>query len=262
MEMNQTHLVKVVIPIYRAQLRPFEQAALRNNLEKLRGLPVVFVKPSNVDLSPVSTLYPDVEVLSVSDNWLGTRRGIQGYNEMMLSEAFYALFADYEYIFICHIDAWLFSNEVEEWCRRGYDLVAAPWPTRPRYTRFPLKQYLKLKLLLKPHHRILHCQMFGRIGNGGLCLRRVQVFREACVKFHNDIAYYNNHQDDLHNEDLFWALVPNLHVPTVEEALQFSFDLKPALCYTLNDQTLPMACHGFNKPNRVAFWRQFIPCIE
>ena len=128
--------------------------------------------------------------VEVSPQWLGTARGIAGYNEMMMSADFYSLFNDYEYIIICHVDAWVFRDELDDWCRRGYDHVAAPWPTRKRYTRFPLKQYLWLKLRLKPAHKILHCQMFGRIGNGGFSLRRVSVFRDACLKYADEIARF------------------------------------------------------------------------
>lgn len=255
------NLVKVIVPIYTPTLRGFEQAALDNNMKLLKGFPVAFLKPESVDVSAIHAQYPDTEVMSVSDDWLGTKRGIQGYNAMMMSEKFYELFSEYQYIFICHVDAWLFRNELAAWCRKSYDLVAAPWPTRPRYTRFPLKQYLKLKMLLKPKNRILHCQMFGKIGNGGLCIRKVQTFREACIQYADEINYFNSQTDDLHNEDLFWALVPKLHVPSVEEALTFSFDLKPELSYQLNRHQLPMACHGFNKAPRIAFWRQFIPGI-
>lgn len=255
----EKNLVKVIIPIYR-NLHSDEQAALDHNLNLLNGLPAAFIKPVDYDITALSCQYPDVEVINVSNQWLG-HRGIQGYNEMMMSEQFYAMFADCEYIFICHVDAWLFRNEVTEWCQRGYDLVAAPWPTRPRYEHFPLKQYLQLKMWLKPARKILHCQMFGRIGNGGLCLRKVKTFQEACRQYAVEINYYMSHHDDLHNEDLFWALVPRLDVPTVADALQFSFDLKPQLCYQLNEHRLPMACHGFNKPNRADFWSHFIPCL-
>ncbi len=252
-------LVKVVIPIYRSALKNYERAALDNNLRLLKDFPITFLKPEGVDMRALKEAYPQVSMTNVSDEWLGTKRGIQGYNEMMMSEKFYDLFSDYEYIFICHIDAWLFRNELEMWCQKGYDHVAAPWPMRPRYGRFPLKQYLRLKLWLKPKRKIIHCQMFGRIGNGGLSLRRVKVFRQACIDFTETIAYYNSQSGALYNEDLFWALEPKLHLPSVEEALKFSFDLKPELSYALNHHELPMACHGFNKPVRIKFWRQFIP---
>lgn len=251
-------LLKVIIPIYKPQLKDYERAALENNLRLLEGFPVTFLKPEHTDMTELHEQYPAVGMQSVSDEWLGTKKGIQGYNEMMMSEKFYELFSDYEYILICHVDAWLFRNELVEWCRKGYDHVAAPWPMRPRYRRFPLKQYLKLKLWLKPKRKIIHCQMFGKIGNGGLSLRRVETFRKACVDYADTIAYYNSQSGALYNEDLFWALEPSLKLPSVEEALKFSFDLKPELSYELNHQQLPMACHGFNKPVRIKFWRQFI----
>lgn len=254
--------VKVIIPIYRTGLNKYEQAALDNNLRLLRGLPITFLIPDDLDFSAISTRYPDIEVMRVSSDWMGTRRGIQGYNEMMMSERFYAMFSDYEYIFICHVDAWLFRNDVEEWCRKDYDLVAAPWPTRPRYTRFPLKQYMSLRLLQKPKRKILHFQMFGRIGNGGLSLRKVQTFRDCCIRHSDEISYYNSQDDDMHNEDIFWSFVPSLNIPTVKEALAFSFDLKAKLCYKQNQRHLPMGCHGFYKSSRKAFWSDFIPICK
>lgn len=254
--------VIIVIPVYQAALKPEEAAALANNLDKLGSYPAVFLKPEGLDISALRRQFPQVDEMSVSGEWLGTRRGIAGYNEMMMSADFYGLFSRYEYMLICHVDAWVFRDELNHFCQLGYDHVAAPWPMRPRYGRFPLKQYLQLKLWLKPARRVLHCQMFGRIGNGGFSLRRVSAFREACLRYADEIRFFNAQQHVLYNEDLFWALVPKeLRVPPVAEALTFSFDLKPQLCFNLNGERLPMACHGFNKPMRTAFWRLFIPVV-
>ena len=251
--------VIVVIPVYRSTLKSSEATALAHNLEVLKRYPTVFLKPEGLDLSQLCQQYPQVGEISVSNDWLGTKRGIDGYNDMTMSSDFYQLFSDYEYLFICHVDAWMFSDKLSDWCDRGYDHVAAPWPTRPRYLHFPLKQYIRLRLWRKPAKKVIHCQMFGRIGNGGLSLRRVSVFHDCCLKYAKEIAYFQAQKHPLYNEDLFWALIPKeLKLPTVEEALTFSFDLKPQLCYQLNGQHLPMACHGFNKPERVAFWKQFI----
>ncbi len=105
--------------------------------------------------------------------------------------------------------------------------------------------------------------MFGRIGNGGLCLRRVAAFRQACSTYADEIAAFNARQDDLHNEDIFWALVPReFRYPTVETALQFAYDLKPQVCHELNGRRLPMGCHGFMHKSRLPFWKPFIPCIQ
>ena len=125
-----------------------ESVALQHNLAILSSYPVCFVYPEGLDVSLFSRLCPSAEFCEVSPDWLGLRRGISGYNEMMMSKDFYDLFSDCEYILICHLDAWIFRDELAEWCRRGYDIVAAPWPVRPRYRHFPLRQYIWLKSTL------------------------------------------------------------------------------------------------------------------
>lgn len=258
------YTVKIVIPLYKEKLKDWEEAALANNLHILSGYPVVFVRPEGLNISTWTNRYPQAETLTVSTDWLGTRRGIAGYNEMMMSKRFYELFTDTEFILICHTDAWIFADHLTEWCDKGYDLVAAPWPVRPRYKRFPFKQFLQLKkYLFTPSHGISRQQMYGKIGNGGLCLRKVTTFINACKQYSLEIADFNSHPDSMHNEDIFWALVPQkFNYPTVEEALKFAYDLKPKVCHRLNHEQLPMGCHGFNHKSRLPFWKQFIPCIQ
>jgi hypothetical protein len=252
-------LVKIIIPIYTLPLKEEENAALAHTLEVLHRYPFAFLKPESLDISTLTARFPKAEVVSVSDNWLGLKRGIAGYNEMTMSQDFYDRFADCEYILICHTDAWIFRDELEHWCQQGYDILGAPWPTRPRYRHFPLKQYLRLRRALTPKDKILHQDMFDHIGNGGLCLRRVSAFSNACVKYKEEIERFNSKTDVLYNEDLFWALIPKeFHYPSVTDALKFSFDLKPKLSYELNHNELPMGCHGFNKPERRAFWEKYI----
>ncbi len=118
-------LVKIVIPFYRDSLEDWEEAALCNNMRVLSSRPVCFLKPEGLDLRAVERAYPKAEVLEVSPDWLGRKRGIAGYNEMMMSPAFYGMFTGCEYILVCHTDAWLFRDELDEWCSRGYDVK--PW---------------------------------------------------------------------------------------------------------------------------------------
>lgn len=146
-------LVKVVIPFYKANLKDWESAALKQTMNVLGSHPIVFLKPEGLAIDTYTDLYPQAETMSVSADWLGTHRGIAGYNEMMMSKAFYDLFSDTEYILICHTDAWIFHDALNEWCQQGYDLIAAPWPMRPRYNHFPFKQFLQLKkMLCTPSH--------------------------------------------------------------------------------------------------------------
>lgn len=130
-------LVKIIIPFYKETLNSWENAALANNMEKLAAYPIVFLAPEELNIAHYTQTYPQAETVRVSTDWLGTKRGIAGYNEMMMSEAFYQLFDDTDYILICHTDAWIFSDQLQQWCQADYDLIAAPWPTRPPIQTFP-----------------------------------------------------------------------------------------------------------------------------
>lgn len=256
-----THPIKIVVPIYREHLSHTEDEALAHNMAVLQAHPVCFLCPEGLDMTDFTGRYPQAEVLRVSDEWLGTKKGIQGYNEMMMSAAFYDLFADCEYILICHTDARVFRDEVLAWTAKGYDQVAAPWPIRPRYTRFPLNLYVKKKRLSATKKGIINrFVLYGKVGNGGFCLRKVSAFRDACRQYSDVIREYIARG---HNEDVFWALVPeHFHNPTMQQALAFAYDVKPALCHKLAGGRLPMGCHGFAHKSRKPFWSKFIPGIE
>lgn len=256
------HTVKIVIPIYKSSLNRLEAMSLDNTMRVFSARKVAFLKPRGLDITPITTAYPRAETVSVSDDWLGTKRGIAGYNEMMLSETFYDLFADTDYILICHTDAWVFRDSLSDWCDGTYDVVAAPWPT---YRHFPLRQYYWLKKLYLPvYQRITppekHLPRFirmGKVGNGGLSLRRVSALKWACRQYAKEAERFIRYH---HNEDLFWALVPKgLSLPDERTALRFAFDIKPKMCYRLNHRQLPMGCHGFTHKSRMKFWKDFIP---
>ena len=160
-------LVRVVVPVYR-ELTADEEASLRNNVRVLAAWPFVVLHPEDV-APPACCRELGLETRPVSGEWLGSRNGIAGYNRMMLSETFYACFADTEYILICHPDAWIFRDELESWCRRGYDCVAAPWLRRPFYDLPLVKQYMQWRDAAKRRKGEWSRQiLYGRIGNGGL----------------------------------------------------------------------------------------------
>lgn len=172
--MLMKQLVKIIIPFYKEELKEWENAALDNNMKRLAAYPVVFLKPEGLNIDSYIHTYPQAEVISVSTDWLGTKRGIAGYNEMMMSESFYQLFADTEYILICHTDAWIFSDQLQEWCQKGYDLVAAPWPTRPRYRHFPMKQFIQLKN---------GCSLLPTKSPACKCMTKSETADYACGKY-------------------------------------------------------------------------------
>lgn len=256
-------LVKVVIPLYKEELDDVEIAVIRNNLDVLRNRKICFLMPERMDISKIKPYLGSAEVKEVSSDWLGRKRGFVGYNEMLTSPDFYSMFSGYEYILICHTDAWIFRDELDEWCSKGYDVVAAPWLMRRRYMFGPLHwQMCYRKWKAEQRGAIHRVHLYGKIGNGGLTLRRVDIFRKLCVENASEIAAFLSKGCNPYNEDVYFALFPkNLRRPTQKEALKFSFDTKPRELFKRNHNKLPMGCHGFMHESRKLFWSRFIPAI-
>ena len=251
--------VKVVVPVYKERLQGRELLTLKNNAQKLARYPHVVVAPEGLNVDAITCEISSCEVVRVSKEWLGSN-GVAGYNRMMLSKSFYELFADCEYILICQSDAWVFSDCLSEWCDKGYDYVGAPWPKRKVYELPIIKQYLWLRRkLLGGGDRILRQDYFGKVGNGGFSLRRISSFIEACDTYANRAEEFKHSKGIVFNEDWFWALVPkNFRYPSFDEALGFSFDSHPELCYKLAERKLPFACHGWYKKRNIKFWSPII----
>ena len=241
--------VKIVIPVYQVPLTPQEELSVKQSAKVLHNYPICFVVPQGLSTESLQTLVPQAEIIAVSDEWLGRKNGIGGYNRMMMSREFYDLFSDMEYILICQPDVWIFRDELEAWCQKGYDYVGAPWIKHPRYKHFIPRAWLHLQKAFHPQRLVHRLDTLGRIGNGGLSLRRVGSFRNACAKYQKTIDHFCRHRHHLYNEDVFWAVIPKeFKYPTVEEALGFSFDVKPGLLYEMSGKTCRSAVTG--GPNR------------
>lgn len=251
--------VKVVVPVYKPLLQGRELLSLRNNALKLSRYPHVIVAPEGLNVDAIVSEVPGCEVVRVSPEWLG-KNGVVGYNQMMLSKGFYELFADCDYILICQSDAWVFRDELEQWCDKGYDYVGAPWPKRRIYKMPVVRQYLWLRrMLLGGKERILRQDYFERVGNGGFSLRKVDSFIAACDSYADRAEEFKQGKGIVYNEDWFWALVPKeFRYPSFDDALGFSFDSHPDLCFKLAEGQLPFGCHGWYKKRNIAFWAPLI----
>lgn len=258
---EKRYKAKVVVPVYRADLTPFERASLLNTFDKLSSWPVTLVVPRGLNIDALRADLPPFETAEVTDEWLGTKNGIQGYNAMMLDRAFYDMFADCEYILICHTDAWIFRDELGLWCDRGWDCVAAPWVERGVYRLPIISFFVKLSRRISScRGRAVRADLYGRVGNGGLSLRRVDAFAAACEHYAAEAERYRRERHHLFNEDVFWATVPReFRYPTQREALAFAFDTHPAYCYGLCGGRLPFGCHSWSKPRMLRFWKSIIP---
>lgn len=257
--MQKKRKVLVVVPVYTETLSGRNELSLRQTIKMLGRYPITLLVPEDLNVEMLQKQFAGLEITRVSNEWLG-RCGIEGYNRMMLSREFYEMFTDYEYILICQTDAWIFRDELEQWCDAGYDYVAAPWPKRKIYDKPFIRHWLYLRrLFFKNDKRIIRQQGFNKVGNGGLSLRRVDSFIASCHRHAEVIEIFKRNKGTLYNEDWFWSIIPKeLNYPTLEVALGFSFDVRPQMCFDLAGGKLPFGCHGWYKKRNIEFWKPII----
>ena len=152
---NPIEPVIVVIPVYEERPNQEELRAFRNNIKILKAHPICLITFEECD----TTIYQNIareESVSLKYKYFSHDRfrSVASYNGLCLSTTFYNQFSDYEYMLICQLDVWIFRDELSLWCSRGYDYIGAP--------------------IYYPYNVNHFTQKFRAIGNGGLCLRRIQ----------------------------------------------------------------------------------------
>lgn len=249
--------VGIVIPVYRAQLSASERLSLDRCMEVLGSHPIVIVKPEHLDIDLLRDRHPQLTVESFKKEFFN---GIEGYNRMMLSDEFYARFAQYEFVLIHQLDAFVFKDELLDWCARDYDYIGAPWlrkglqPHRLRLFAAGVRRTL-YRLINKQHRGRgfgSFTQLYYSAGNGGFSLRRVDKMRDALASFDAKAAPYRLNTRFPWAEDVFFSVEVNrfrrhLKTPNTEVAAHFAWESEPALASTLTGGDLPFGCHGWNK---------------
>jgi len=241
--------VAVIIPIYKRELSSYEKISLARCLSVLGNFPVIVIAPVRLSDSLIrSQTSSNVLIEHFDDSYFAD---IDGYNRLMLRVEFYERFKKYAYILIHQLDAFVFSNELIEWCRRGYDYVGAPWigidmvKFVDNHFDHGIGKYLRY-IGMKPKH----------VGNGGFSLRKVKSAMIALSLLKKTAKNWT------HYEDIFWSIEVPKHllfffkIPDANIARKFSFELEPRRCYKDNFNRLPFGCHAWQKYD-IDFWRPF-----
>lgn len=247
----------VVVPIYKPSLDERERMSLASICSVLSARRIVAVHPRGLDFSAILAQFPQLQTMDFEPSMF---QGIRGYNRLMTSEQFYEAFADEDYMLVAQLDTYIFRDELDQWCSKGYDYVGAPWLQRP-INRLPIVKWIKQYKDRRRQRRGEYSKtaLYGRVGNGGLSLRRIDSFRQACAKYTQLLAQLNAQGRKGFPEDVFWAtMVEGFCYPAAEEALHFSFDKYPRYSYRLLDRTLPMGCHAWYSRKMRFFWKTFI----
>lgn len=265
--LTDASLVRVVIPIYKNTLNELEETSLRQTFKTLKNHHFSIVCPEGLDIQPILSVDETIkpEIIRFSEQYF---KSIEGYNSLMLSDEFYEKFLESKYILICQTDVMVIKDELEHWCSKNYDYIGAPWIGK--------KQSLLKKYIVKASNafkKIIGKKPKGyehlfKVGNGGFSLRNVKKHYQITNQNKELIQYYikNKEPQNYHIEDVFFSfkgaeLLPGFTIPNYIEGLKFAIDRKPKIALKLNNNNLPFAIHGFDKPKVRDFWRPIISKI-
>jgi hypothetical protein len=114
----------VTIPVYSPNLTETQQLSLSRCASVLGRHPTVFFGPVSLDFRHYTRTAPAASVVRFDDRFFAS---LEAYSELLLSREFYWTFSDYEFLLIHQLDAFVFRDDLHEWCTRAYDYVGAPW---------------------------------------------------------------------------------------------------------------------------------------
>jgi hypothetical protein len=260
---DRSEKVPVVIPIYKNNLDAFEEIALEQCLRVLKQHRIFIVKPHSLHLDILND-HNRIDYVSFDDSYFESRHG---YNQLMLSDGFYERFLGFQYILIYQLDAFVFADNLLEWCEKGYDYIGAPWLRSHKY--IDVFKALKSRLLIAVHTWFnikqpnsdlpTDIQFENKVGNGGLSLRRVQKFYDVCKQYKSRLTKYLDRTEHYFNEDVWWGVELNrksnfLRIPDYKKAIFFSFENEPERGWELTGGELPFGCHAWNM--HLDFWER------
>lgn len=233
--------VVVLVPIYQAQLDLLEQYSLDRSLAQLQGREVRLIAPEGLPLDYYHSRYPQLPVDTFASPAF---ESISEYSRMLLSDAFYARYAEWEFMLILQTDAVLLKDDLDYWCAQPFDYVGAPWPK-------PFELFVNTGRFEGSAGRHVR----ATVGNGGLSLRRIAKCRALLKEFAVEIMVFKHTGS---SEDLFFAVMGNLSndfvLPNEVTASRFSMEGWPAYYQQINGGHLPMGAHAWMK-NEMEFWR-------
>lgn len=218
----------IVVPIHREFLMESEEQSFLQLLKVLGKYDICLLCSTSLNISRYTQLAGDKE-LSVKrfDDYYFN--GVEKYCQLVSTPFFYEAFSEYEYMLIYQLDAWVFSDELEAWCDKGYDYIGAP---------IFIKWFVERK---------------RQVGNGGFSLRKIDSIIKYLKKYDNpNLPHY------MHDDGFFAAnFNDDLKIPSKEEAALFSLELFAEEQYN-KTKKLPFGCHAYKRYDW-NFWKKFIP---
>lgn len=219
----------ITVPVYKEHIGNDARHSLLQLKKILGSHDIYIVHPEGMDTTEYVNLWGDspLQFMPTPKKYFENR---MAYGKMMNSVGIYQKCKDmgYEYMLIYQDDCWVFRDELDEWCDKGYDYIGAP---------FFIKWFTDRKKF---------------VGNGGFSLRKL----DAMIAYINQFGGKGFMHDG--TDDGFFAANYGdmLNIPSPKEASKFSLEEAPDDQAIMN-KMLPFGCHAYKK-YEWPFWEKVI----
>ncbi|NJL77188.1 MAG: hypothetical protein HC892_21410 [Saprospiraceae bacterium] len=114
--------VVILIITHKPQLTTFEQISIQQCVRVLGDYRKVFICPKGMDTNYYTTHFPDIAIHSIPAYW---QSNYKRFNRLKINPLLYKTFQQYNYILFYEPDAFVFKDELLEWCNKGFSYVGA-----------------------------------------------------------------------------------------------------------------------------------------
>jgi hypothetical protein len=225
----------VVVPVYRARPASHEVVSLTQLQAKLGQHSIEPVAPAALNLEHYRRLVGDRSANYFDDRYFEARADSRAsYSALMVSDGFYRRFERYEYILIYQTDAFVFTDQLERWTKRQFDIGS------PHWAGWGARKDLG---------------MVG-VGNGGFSLRRVEAFAKVLGESRRPVnrmrvlkprsparALRRARKGEL-VEDYYWGYFAPIRVASIEDAIEFAFEMGLERMAAQYRNLVPFGCHA------------------
>lgn len=257
--------VVVVIPVHSETPSDFELISFKQCFKVLKNHDIKVLAPTGLNLNKYKSVISVFEVVFIDPIW---QSSIEKYNKLKLSQFFYKLFNEYQFLLTYELDAFVFKDELLFWCNKNYDYIGAPWfkgyanPTTEFLgvgnSGFSLRKVSSMqKAIRKIYIKEMASHYFNK--KNRLTIKLSKIFNYLRIYFsENYMIQKSVHQnEDAFISEIIALKIKDFKLASINEAIPFSFEVKPAYLYKINHNKLPMGCHAWWTYD-FEFWKPII----
>ncbi len=248
--------VAVVITVHKPRMDPLESLSLARCVDVLGRYPIVLAGPRSLNFTAYREAAPSAQVIVFDDRFFASW---DYYCEFLTLPPLFEAVASYEFMLKYELDAFVFEDQLLDWCGRGWDYIGAPWLNkRGEWVGvgnggFWLRKVANCLKVLEAKAALESGKSSGRLRNGGLrslshAGTRVRAALSRLVARAGLGRWMHQFIFPEAIEDVFWGrrardYYPAWNLAPVEEAKRFSVESGLRLTAPLFRERPPFGCH-------------------